>query len=105
MYRRLEGARSELAGYSSSSDFSSEEEERKTPKYGRKTGGTRQKKFWKKPEIKQNVPDRKNKQETLIRRYEKELPARKKKKKTGRKNLRNTFCRRKILQKNSGKSY
>ena len=45
---------------------------------------------------------KKTEAETLIRRYEKELPARKKEK-TGRKKSTKHFCRRKILQKNSGK--
>ena len=76
----LEGARSELAGYSSSSDFSSEEEAKNARNMAENRKNQTEEVLKEARNKAECTRQKKTEAETLIRRYEKELPARKKEK-------------------------
>ena len=76
----LEGARSELAGYSSSSDFSSEEEAKNARNMAENRKDQTEEVLKEARNKAECTRQKKTEAETLIRRYEKELPARKKEK-------------------------
>lgn len=76
----LEGARSELAGYSSSSDFSSEEEAKNARNIAENRKNQTEEVLKEARNKAECTRQKKTEAETLIRRYEKELPARKKEK-------------------------
>lgn len=76
----LEGARSELAGYSSSSDFSSEEEAKNARNMAENRKNQTEEALKEARNKAECTRQKKTEAETLIRRYEKELPARKKEK-------------------------
>lgn len=76
----LEGARSELAGYSSSSDFSSEEEAKNARNMAENRKDQTEEVLKEARNKAECTRQKKTETETLIRRYEKELPARKKEK-------------------------
>ena len=76
----LEGARSELAGYSSSSDFSSEEEAKNARNMAENRKNHTEEVLKEARNKAECTRQKKTEAETLIRRYEKELPARKKEK-------------------------
>ncbi len=80
MQAALEGARSELAGYSSSSDFSSEEEAKNARNMAENRKDQTEEILKKAREKAEQTRKKRTEAETLIRRYEKELPARKKEK-------------------------
>lgn len=80
MQAKLEGARSELAGYSSSSDFSSEEEAKNARNMAENRKDQTEEILKKAREKAEEAKKKRTEAETLIRRYEKELPARKKEK-------------------------
>ena len=74
----LEGARSELAGYSSSSDFSSEEEAKNARNMAENRKNQTEEVLKEARNKAECTRQKKTEAETLIRRYEKELPAREK---------------------------
>lgn len=76
----LEGARSELAGYSSSSDFSSEEEAKNARNMAENRKNQTEEVLKEARNKAECTRQKKTEAETLIRRYEKELPARKEEK-------------------------
>ena len=76
----LEGARSELAGYSSSSDFSSEEEAKNARNMAENRKDQTEEILKKAREKAEQTRKKRTEAEILIRRYEKELPARKEEK-------------------------
>lgn len=80
MQAALEGARSELAGYSSSSDFSSEEEAKNARNMAENRKNQTEEVLKEARNKAECTRQKKTEAETLIRRYEKELPARKKEK-------------------------
>lgn len=80
MQAALEGARSELAGYSSSSDFSSEEEAKNARNMAENRKDQTEEILKKAREKAEQTRKKRTEAEILIRRYEKELPARKEEK-------------------------
>ena len=76
----LEGARSELTGYSSSSDFSSEEEAENARNMAGNRKNQKEEALKKTRERAEQIRDKRTKTETLIYRYETELPERKEEK-------------------------